>query len=255
MTLPATILLVLLLLLLIITGKWIVFFLLSPIIIKYNKRSLILAKEVRRRDMSETKNEENQNQISAKTGKNIKSTLRRYLNGFIRYMQFQVSYIPSHHIRDFIYRHIYLVSIGKNAIIYFGAEIRGSYYLSIGKGSIIGDKAVLDTRRGGIEIGENVQLGSFVKLWTGSHNHDDPYFRSTHGKRGPIKIGNRAWLGPNVTVLHSVTIGEGAVVAAGSVVTKDVEPFAIVGGIPAKKIGERNHNLLYDFSGNYVPFY
>ena len=57
------------------------------------------------------------------------------------------------------------------------------------------------------------------------------------------------WNSPNINVLHSVSI------ATGSVVKKDVEQFAIVGGIPAKKIGERNHNLLYDFSGNYVPFY
>ena len=142
-----------------------------------------------------------------------------------------------------------------NSIIYFGAEIRGGYYLTIGKGAIIGDKAVLDARRGGIEIGENVQLGSFVKLWTGSHDHDDPLFRSTPAKRGPIRIGDRAWLGPDVTVLHSVTIGEGAVIAAGAVVTKDVEPYAILGGIPAKKIGERNRQLSYIFNGNNLPFY
>lgn len=75
------------------------------------------------------------------------------------------------------------------------------------------------------------------------------------GRRGPIKIGDRAWLGPDVTVLHSVTIGEGAVVAAGAVVRKDVEPYTLVGGVPAKKIGDRQRGLRYEFPGDPVPFY
>lgn len=181
--------------------------------------------------------------------------LKKYLFGYIRYATFQVGLIPSHSVRNFLYRYIWLVDMQKKAIIYWGAEIRSSEQLHIGIGSIIGDKAILDARRGGIYIGENVNLGSCVQLWTGQHDYNDPYFRSLPGKRGPIKIGNRAWLGPNVIVLHSVTIGEGAVVAAGAVVTKDVEPYTLVGGIPAKKIGERCRNLCYEFQGDYSPFY
>ena len=56
-------------------------------------------------------------------------------------------------------------------------------------------------------------------------------------------------------ILHSVEIGEGAVVAAGAVVTKSIEPYTIVAGVPAKKIGERNKNLKYEMTGEYVPFY
>lgn len=173
----------------------------------------------------------------------------------MRYITFQIGYIPSHHIRNFIYRHILDVKLAPTAIIYFGAEIRGAYQLKIGRGTIIGDKSVLDARQGGITIGENVQLGSFVKLWTDSHDHDDPYFRSLPHKHGPITIGDRVWIGPDVTILHSVNIGEGAVVAAGAVVTKNVEPYTIVGGIPAKKIGERSHNLRYIFDGKHCKFY
>ena len=77
----------------------------------------------------------------------------------------------------------------------------------------------------------------------------------TKEKIGSVKIGDRAWIGPDVTILHSVDIGKGAVVAAGSVVTKNVPPYTIVAGIPAKVIGERNPNLLYEFSGNYIKFY
>lgn len=230
----------------IILGKWILLLLLSPLIIYKNHTE---KKSTSRHDnvISETP--------PALKRHGIKHHLRQLTVGYIRYITFQIGYIPSHHIRNFIYRHILGVKLAPTATIYFGAEIRGANQLQIGNGSIIGDKAVLDARRGGIHIGENVQLGSFVKLWTGSHDHDDPYFRSMPGKRGPITIGNRAWIGPSVTILHSVNIGEGAVVAAGSVVTKDVEPYSIVGGIPAKKIGERSHDLRYIFDGSHCKFY
>ncbi|MCL2327833.1 MAG: acyltransferase [Bacteroidetes bacterium] len=162
--------------------------------------------------------------------------------------------IPSHTIRDFLYKNIYLVIMEKNAIIYFGAEIRAPYKLKIGKGSIIGDKAILDARNG-IKIGENVNFSSNVSIWTEQHDHRDAFFRCNSSSDFRVIIGNRAWLGPNTTILHGVTIGEGAVVAAGAVVTKDVEPFAIVTGVPAKKIGERNRNLEYVFDGKFTPFY
>jgi acetyltransferase-like isoleucine patch superfamily enzyme len=145
--------------------------------------------------------------------------------------------------------------MGKNVVIYNKAEFRAPHKLKIGKGSIIGNGAILDARRGGITIGENVNLSTGVWLWTGQHDHNDPYFRSIEGRRGPIVIKDRAWIGPRVTILHSVTIGEGAVVAAGAVVTKDVEPFSLNAGIPSKKIGERTHDLRYVFTGERIPFY
>lgn len=185
----------------------------------------------------------------------FKGHVRRYLYGYMRYMLFQIGWIPSHHIRNFIYRHIFLVDMAPKSIIYWGAEIRGSYNLHIGKGSIIGDKSILDARREGIYIGENVSFGSNVSLYTEQHDYNDPWYRCNPAKSGAIRIGNRVWIGPNVTVLHSVTIGEGAVIAAGAVVTKDVPPYALVGGVPAKVIGERNRNLKYKFEGNYSPFY
>ncbi|NQU85766.1 MAG: acyltransferase [Mariniphaga sp.] len=178
-----------------------------------------------------------------------------YIEGFSWYAMKYTGRIPSHKIRNFIYRHIFYVNFDKTTVIYNGAEFREPFSLKIGKGTYIGNNAILDARRGGIVIGKNVNLSNSVHLWTGQHDHNDPYFRSVEGRRGPINVNDRVWIGPRATVLHSVTIGEGAVIAAGAVVTKNVEPYSIYAGIPAKKIGERNRDLKYEFDGSYIPFY
>ncbi|UWX80272.1 acyltransferase [Arthrobacter jinronghuae] len=84
-----------------------------------------------------------------------------------------------------------------------------------------------------------------MALWTLQHDYNSPTF-ATSG--GPIVIRDRAWISFRATILPGVVIGEGAVVAANSVVTKDVEPFTVVGGIPAKKIGERNPSVSYEWT-------
>lgn len=124
--------------------------------------------------------------------------------------------------------------MGKNSVVYFGAEIRGTSNLKLGDGCIIGDKAILDARNG-IIIKNNACIASEVHIWTEQHAHKDPYFRCLSNNSYRVIIGERTWIGPRVTILHSVTIGEEAVVAGGAVVTKNVEPYSIVGGIPAKK--------------------
>lgn len=180
--------------------------------------------------------------------------LKRYLDGFIRYYDYRVSQVPSHHFRSFVYRYIYCMDLAPKVVVYYGAEMREPYKIKIGCGSIIGDRAILDGRNG-IEIGENVNFSSNVAIWTEQHDHRDSFFRCDTQKKTPVKIGNRVWIGPNTLILHSVEIGEGAVIAAGAVVTKSVEPYSIVAGIPAKKIGERNKTLKYEMTGEYVPFY
>ena len=184
----------------------------------------------------------------------ITGRIKLLCSGYFRYNLFQIAYIPSHIIRDFLYKKVCLVEIGPKAVIYFGAEIREPYKLKIGEGSIIGDRAVLDARNG-ISIGANVNLSTEVHIWTEQHDHRDPDFKCNSDDSFRVVIEDRAWLGPRTTILHGVTIGEGAVVAAGAVVTKDVAPYPIVGGVPAKKIGERTHDLRYEFSGDYIPFY
>ena len=94
-----------------------------------------------------------------------------------------------------------------------------------------------------------------MQVYTLQHNHRDPLFRCNITRDMSVTIRDRVWLGSNVIVLPGVTIGEGAVCCAGCVVTKDVEPYAIVAGIPAKQVGERTHDLQYEFSGRSCRFY
>ena len=184
----------------------------------------------------------------------LKSKILNFVYGFNRYCDFQCGSIPSHFIRNFLYRNIWLVKISKKAIIYWGAEIRAGYNLVLGEGSIIGDNSLLDARQG-ITIGRNVNLSSRVSIYTEQHNHRDPYFKNNSDSSNRVKIDDRVWIGPNVIILPGIDIGEGAVICAGSVVTKSIPPFSIVAGIPAKIIGKRNVNLKYEFDGNFLPFY
>ena len=173
--------------------------------------------------------------------------------GWQRYMLFQIGLLPSHHIRRFVYKALG-AEIGKNVVFQFRTEIRGIHRLRIGAGTIIGDNALLAAQRG-LTIGKNVNLSSNVSIYSGAHDHRDPYFRSTPTTTRPITIGDRVWIGSNAVILTGVNIGEGAVVCAGCVVTKDVEPYAVVAGIPAKKVNERPRDLRYEFKGRSVRLY
>lgn len=226
-------------------GKWIVFIILSPLIILYEKKSGKIKK---------SKNISHDEVFTHVSNRNsFFKFISRYLRGYIRYMDIEVGMLPSHFIRNFIYKKIFLVKMKSKSIIYYGSEIRSHSKLNIGEGSIIGDKAILDARNG-IRIGKNVNISSNVSIWTEQHDHRDPWFRCLSDDTFGVKICDRAWIGPGVTILHSVTIGEGAVIAAGSIVTKDVPPYTIVAGIPSKIIGNRNKQLYYEFEGKPLPF-
>ena len=176
-----------------------------------------------------------------------------FRDGWQRYMLFQVGLIPSHHIRRFVYKALG-AEIGKNVVFHFRTEVRYPSCLKIGEGTIIGDNALLAAQRG-LTIGKNVNLSSNVSIYSGAHDHRDPYFRSTPATTRPVNIGDRFWIGSNAIILTGVNIGEGAVVCAGCVVTKDVEPYTVVAGISAKKVNERPRNLKYVFDGSSCRLY
>lgn len=170
-----------------------------------------------------------------------------------RFLLYNVSTLPSNHLRKYIYKALG-AKIAPNVVFHFRTEIRFPFKLTIGKGSIIGDNALLDARNS-LTIGENVNLSSNVSIYTEQHDHRDPLFRCFTDRKMSIEIDNRAWIGSNVIILPGVHIGEGAVCCAGCVVTKDVEPFTVVAGIPAKKVGDRPKNIIYNFDGKSCRLY
>jgi len=91
-------------------------------------------------------------------------------------------------------------------------------------------------------IGQNVNISSEVMIWTMQHDYNSHDFRA---QGGSVLVEDYAWISARVIILPGVVIGKGAVVAAGAVVTKDVPEYSVVGGVPAKVIGCRNHNLCY----------
>lgn len=152
-----------------------------------------------------------------------------------------VGLIPSHYFRRFWYR-FWGVKIGKGSTIHMGAIFYYTPNIKIGQDSIIGESAVLDGRDKLI-IGNHVDIASEVMIYNGQHAINDENFKPTFA---PVIIEDYVFIGPRSIILPGVTIKKGAVVGAGAVVTKDVQDFKIVGGVPAKEIGERqNKNLNY----------
>jgi acetyltransferase-like isoleucine patch superfamily enzyme len=159
-----------------------------------------------------------------------------------------IGYLPFHTLRIFCLR-VLKAKVGKRTGIYRGFEVRRPRLLTIGNSSVIGHGALLDARCG-LTIGDNVNLSNEVMVWTLHHDYNDSNFAQTGA---PVTIGNYAWICSRAIILPGVTIGEGAVVAAGAVVTRDVAPYTVVGGVPAKPIAKRNEHLNYDLGDAILP--
>jgi putative colanic acid biosynthesis acetyltransferase WcaF len=102
-----------------------------------------------------------------------------------------------------------------------------------------------------IVIGNHVVTGHRVEFYASDHDPDDPAFAR---RDAPILVEDRAWIGSRAIVLKGVTIGRGAVVAAGAVVTQDVPPFTIVAGNPARPVRSRGTRNFTDEVGGTPPF-
>jgi maltose O-acetyltransferase len=152
-----------------------------------------------------------------------------------------VGLIPLHHFRRFFYR-LSGMKIGQDSTIHTGARFYNPANIRIGKDTIVGEGAVLDGRDRLI-IGDHVDIASEVMIYNAEHNIQSESFEAVFAE---VVIGDYVFIGPRAIILPGVHIGKGAVVAAGAVVTRDVPPFTIVGGVPAKPIGERKiKNLSY----------
>lgn len=176
-----------------------------------------------------------------------------FMDSLLRLNVFIVSEIPSHFVRRIFLIYICKMEIHPKAVIYSGFEIRAPWNITIGKGAIIGDKSILDGRCG-IRIGENVNLSTGVWIWTLQHDYNDSYFL-TKNQGNPVIIEDWCWISCRTILLPGVTVKRGAVVAAGGIVTEDCDEYCVYGGVPAKKIGERNRELKYNFAGDHMYFY
>ena len=170
----------------------------------------------------------------------FRSHAARYKGGLEYLALSAVGHVPSHITRKTLYR-LFGMKIDRSAWIYARCEIRQPSGITIGSDSVVGIDGILDGR-GGIVIGRNVNLSSEVAIWTAEHDVNHPLFQI---REEPVVVEDFAWLSFRATVLPGVTVGFGSVVAAGSVVTKDVPAHAIVAGIPAKVIGRRTEDLRY----------
>ena len=135
------------------------------------------------------------------------------------------------------------VRVGKKTRINMGQYLmlNPSEKIHIGNNCHINHGCFIDAR-GGLKIGNNVSISHNVTINTASHDINNDQFKMKFAR---VKIEDNVWIGINATILQGVTIGKGAVIAAGAIVTKDVAPYTVVAGIPAKKILDRNMNCCY----------
>ena len=145
-----------------------------------------------------------------------------------------VGFIPSHFTRRLFYR-LAGIKIGKRSTLHMGARFYNPENIEIGEDSIVGEGAVLDGRDRLI-IGNHVDIASEVMIYNAQHDVKDPSFKAVNA---PVIIEDYVFIGPRAIILPGVIVKKGAVIGAGAVVTKDVQEGIIVGGVPAKQIGER----------------
>jgi acetyltransferase-like isoleucine patch superfamily enzyme len=161
-----------------------------------------------------------------------------------------LGHIPSHALRLLFYRRI--MEIGRQSSILMGLTLYYPGRVVIGDNSVINGQCVLDSRAG-IYIGNSVSLSPYVHIWAGGHDINNPNFVS---QGGVTILEDYVWVGSRVTILGgatgaSLTLGEGCVVSAGSVVVRDVEPYTVVAGNPARKIAVRSRDV--DYKLNFFP--
>mgnify|MGYP002610713010 FL=1 len=138
-------------------------------------------------------------------------------------------------------RYFFLKRIAKNV----GKNVNIEQHVVVGEEFEIGDNSTVGFRSdiyGPVKIGKDVMIGPEVAIYTHNHKHDEidiPMIKQGYTENKPVYIEDNVWIGRRVLIMPGVCIGTGSIVAAGAVVTKNVEPYSIVGGNPAKIIKYR----------------
>ncbi len=181
-------------------------------------------------------------ELDLQTG--IEKVLNRFYNLWLDFwlmILLRISWIPFWIIRKLFFQ-LSGIKIGRGSKIHLGVKFYQPKNIVIGEDTIVGYRTFLDGR-GKLEIGNHVDIASEVMIYNSEHDLEADDFSATEE---PVIIEDYVFLGPRAIILPGVKIGKGAIVAAGAVVTKNVPPKTIVGGVPAEKIGERNiANLNY----------
>jgi acetyltransferase-like isoleucine patch superfamily enzyme len=158
-----------------------------------------------------------------------------------------IGWAPSHHVRLFLYR-LLGVRIGKKTSIHRGCRFYAPRGVTIGDHSVINRQVLLDGRSG-LEVGQNVSISEGAMILTLEHDPNSPEFAARGGK---VTIQDYCFVGARAIVLPGVTMGCGSGAAAGAVGTRDIPEYQIVGGVPARQIGQRSRDLRYSL--NYRKF-
>lgn len=160
-----------------------------------------------------------------------------------------VGNIPSYVLRH-QYLKYYLGSLGNQTSVQMGCRFLNGRKIYFGDRNVINFSCLFDGRHYSITTGTDVSIGPEATILTLGHDPQCPNFGD---EGGDVVIGNHVWIAYRSIILPGIKIGDGAIIGAGSVVTRDVEPYTIVAGNPAKKIGERGHELAYKL--NFKPFF
>ena len=159
-----------------------------------------------------------------------------------------LSWIPSRTLRR-TYLRFWFGAFGRGAGVQRGCRVLNGRKVHLGNRVVINFGCLLDGRIYEIRIGDDVSIGPEATILTLGHDPQSPDFAD---RGGPVLIGHHVWIGYRAIVLPGVEIGDGAVIAAGSVVTRNVAAFSIVAGSPARVIGSRHKDLKYQL--NHQPW-
>lgn len=172
--------------------------------------------------------------------------LKRIQRSFIFYFYNNIlSFFPFHFLRIFYLRNILRIQIGKDCFIHMGARFEGK--IKIGNNTVIGRRCVLI---GTIIIKNNVSITAETYIFSTSHIVNDPNFNCFYAT---VEINDYAWLGARSIVQPGIIIGRGSVLGSGSVATKNIPDYEIFAGTPARQIGKRTENLIYNLK--YSPYF
>lgn len=146
-----------------------------------------------------------------------------------------------------LYLRLFGIRLSLSSSLHRGCKFFHVGKVTIGRHSVVNSGCYLDNRRG-IYIGNNTAIAHDTKIYTLGHNVDSPKFET---KGESVKIGDNVFIFSNCMIMPGVTIGDGAIVLPGAIVTKNVEPYTVVGGSPAIIIKHRNKSIDYVVNYNY----